>query len=108
MQNNVSLLFKALSDPSRMKIFHSLVVLSTVLSISQITTNFNMSRQGVTKHLKILEKASLIDISVMGRERYCKANPEALLEFKKWLSFYEQFWDSSLSNLSSYLDEPEV
>ena len=108
MHHKISTLFKALSDPSRMKIFHSLVLVSSALSISQITTDFNMSRQGVTKHIKILEKAALIDISIVGRERYCTANPSTLKEFKKWLNFYEQFWDDSLSNLSSYLDKPKV
>ncbi len=108
MHHKISTLFKALSDPSRMKIFHSLVLVSTALSITQISTNFEMSRQGVTKHIKILEKAALIHISVVGRERFCTANPSTLKEFKKWLNFYEQFWNDSLSNLSSYLDEPNV
>jgi hypothetical protein len=39
------------------------------------------------------------------RERFCKANPIALQEFKKWLNFYEQFWDDSISKLSDYLEE---
>lgn len=105
MYDKVSALFKALSDPSRMKIFHSLMVISSALSISQITTEFNMSRQGVTKHIKILEKAELIQIKVVGRERFCKANPVSLKEVEKWLHFYDKFWDDSLSNLSEHLGE---
>ena len=104
MNKKVATLFKALSDPSRMTIFHSLVV-STALSISQISTDFNMSRQGVTKHIKILEEAKLIKISTKGRERFCEANPLALKEVKKWLAFYDKFWDNSISNLSDYLDK---
>ena len=107
MEDKISILFKALSDSSRLKIFHSLVVASSVLSISQITTEFNMTRQGVTKHIKILESADLINISTNGRERFCEANPKKLEEVKKWLHFYETFWDNSLSNLSSYLNESE-
>ncbi len=105
MNKKVATLFKALSDPSRMTIFHSLVVVSTALSISQISTDFNMSRQGVTKHIKILEEAKLIKISTKGRERFCEANPLALKEVKKWLAFYDKFWDNSISNLSDYLDK---
>lgn len=105
MDNKIPFLFKALSDSSRMKIFHSLVVVSTALSISQITTDFEMSRQGVTKHIKILEKADLVQITTKGRERYCTANPESLKALKSWLSFYESFWDTSLGNLGRYLDK---
>ncbi len=105
MNKKVSKLFKALSDPSRMKIFHSLVMVSTALSITQICTDFEMSRQGVTKHIKILEEAQLIKISNKGRERFCTANPVALKEVKKWLAFYDKFWDDSLSKLSDYLDK---
>ena len=96
MQDNLPRLFKALSDTTRMKIFHSLVIAFTALSISQITSEFDMSRQGATKHIKILEKADLIRITTKGRERYCIAN---------WLKFYENFWDDSLGKLAGYLDE---
>lgn len=108
MNKKVARLFKALSDPSRMKIFHSLVLVSTALSITQISTEFNMSRQGVTKHIKILEDAKLIKISNQGRERFCKANPKALNEVKKWLAFYDKFWDNSLSNLSDFLEKKKT
>jgi DNA-binding transcriptional ArsR family regulator len=77
---------------------------SSALSITQITAEFNMSRQGVSKHIKILEKAELIQITIKGRERYCKANPKTLKEIIDWLSLYEKFWDNSLNNLSSYLN----
>lgn len=105
MNKKIATLFKALSDTSRMKIFHSLVIASTALSITQISTEFNMSRQGVTKHIKILEEAKLIKISNKGRERFCKANPGKLKEVKKWLAFYDKFWDDSLSRLSDYMNE---
>ena len=105
MNPRISIFFKALSDPSRLNIFHSLMIISSTLTINQISSDFNMSRQGVTKHIKILENAGLINIKTMGRERFCKANPIALQEFKKWLNFYEQFWDDSISKLSDYLEE---
>ena len=108
MDKKVATLFKALSDTSRLKIFHSLVVASAALSITQISTDFNMSRQGVTKHIKILEDAKLIKIRTKGRERFCQANPKKLKVVKAWLAFYDEFWDQSMSNLSDYLEKKEV
>lgn len=105
MNDKITAIFKALSDTSRMQIFHSLVMVSAALSISQISQEFKMTRQGVTKHIKILEKAELIKITTTGRERFCMANPIKLKELKDWLSFYDKFWDDSLNNLSSYLGE---
>ena len=104
MQDKVTKLFKAIADPTRREIFHALVVATTVLSISQISNQFDMTRQGVTKHIKTLEQAGLVQVSVEGRERICMANPKPLQEVNKWLQFYSTFWDSSLQNLGDYLD----
>jgi len=107
LEDTFSKTLKALSDPSRRKIFHALIIVASSLPINQIVSQFDISRQGVTKHLKVLESAGLIEISTNGRERYCKANAKPLEELNNWLSFYEKFWDDSLDNLSSYLDNKE-
>jgi len=105
MQDKITKLFKAIADPTRRDIFHALVIASSALSITQISSQFDISRQGVTKHIKTLEDASLITIDSKGRERFCYANPKQLQEVTKWLKFYEQFWDDSLQNLGNYLDK---
>lgn len=105
MQNKISKILKAIADPTRREIFHALVVATCALPITQISSQFNMSRQGVTKHLKTLESAGLVLIHSKGRERFCNANPAPLKEVNQWLKFYEQFWDDSLHNLGDYLDE---
>ena len=105
MQNNINKLFKAIADPTRREIFHALVVAISALSISQISTQFDMSRQGVTKHIKTLEEAGLVNINSKGRERFCYPNAKPLKEVNSWLKFYEQFWDDSLNNLGNYLNK---
>ena len=55
MQDKFTKILKAISDPTRREIFHALILVSVALPINQIATNFNMTRQGVTKHLKVLE-----------------------------------------------------
>lgn len=105
MQSNINKLFKAIADPKRRAIFHALVIATSALSITQIANKFDISRQGVTKHIKILEDAGLVYFDDQGRERFCNVNAKPLKEVNKWLKFYEQFWDDSLDKLEGYLDQ---
>ena len=104
MQDNITKLFKAIADPTRREIFHALVIAVSALSITQISNQFDITRQGVTKHIKTLEEAGLVHIDTKGRERFCKANAKPLKEVNKWIKFYEQFWDNKLGSLGEYLD----
>ncbi len=107
MQDKVTQILKAIADPTRREIFHALVVAATALPITQICGQFQISRQGVTKHIKTLENAGLIQISSHGRERYCLANPKPLEAVQRWVQFYDKFWDDSLDRLGNYLDAKE-
>ena len=104
MQNNITKILKAIADPTRREIFHALVVSVVAMPITQISGQFSISRQGVTKHIKTLEEAGLVRIDDKGRERYCYADAKPLAEVNKWLSFYEKYWDNTLDDLGSYLD----
>lgn len=103
MQDKITRILKAIADPTRREIFHALVVASTALPITQISNQFEISRQGVTKHIKTLEEAGLVRITSKGRERFCHADPQPLQEVNQWLKFYEKFWEDTLDNLQSYL-----
>lgn len=105
MQDRITQILKAIADPTRREIFHALVVAAVALPITQISGQFEISRQGVTKHIKTLEEAGLVQISNKGRERFCFANAEPLKEVTRWLKFYEQFWDDAIGNLDNYLDK---
>ena len=108
MQDKVTKLFKAISDPTRREIFHALIFATTAMSISQIANQFSITRQGVTKHIKTLENADLVNIKIIGRERYCNANAKPLKEINKWIHSYQQFWDDSLQSLGTYLDDEDI
>ncbi len=105
MQDNITRILKAIADPTRREIFHALVVASTAMPITQISGQFDISRQGVTKHIKTLEEAGLVQISSKGRERFCYADAQPLQEVNNWLKFYEQFWKDAFGDLKSYLDD---
>jgi len=104
MQDKITRILKAIADPTRREIFHVLVVATTALPITQISNQFDISKQGVTKHIKTLEEAGLVQISSKGRERYCHADAQPLKEIDNWLKFYEKFWGDALGNLKAYLD----
>ncbi len=104
MQDKITKLFKAIADPTRRDIFHALVIATSALSITQISNQFDITRQGVTKHIKTLEEAGLVYINTQGRERFCNANAKPLKEVNKWIKFYEQFWDDKLQNLEDFLN----
>jgi DNA-binding transcriptional ArsR family regulator len=105
MQDKITKLFKAIADPTRRDIFHALVIAASALSITQISNQFEISRQGVTKHIKTLEDVGLVKIDNKGRERFCYANAKPLKEVNKWIEFYEQFWGDSLDKLEGYLND---
>lgn len=105
MPNNLNKIFKSIADPTRREIFHLLVLASTALSITQISDHFEISRQGVTKHIRMLQDAGLIDMTQKGRERFCIANVQPLKAIQDWVKYYERFWDDKLKNLGDYLDQ---
>lgn len=97
-------IFKAIADPTRREIFH-LLMMGSALSITQLSSHFDISRQGITKHVKLLEEAKMVNLEKEGRERICYAQAKALKEVKEWLSFYDEFWDDKLSALEDHLNK---
>ena len=100
-------IFKAIADPTRRKIIH-LLMISGALPITSIADDFKFSRQVVTKHIYVLEKAGLVSISNSGRERYCQAEFVPLKEVFDWVSFYEKFWDEKLNALQKHIQSKKI
>jgi len=67
-----------------------------VATVTDIAEPFELSLNAVSKHLKVLEKAGLIQREVLGREHYCRINTEPFEEVSKWLTYYQTFWTSRL------------
>lgn len=105
MSDKLNRVFKAISDPTRREIFNVLAIAGTALSLTQVSGQFDISRQGITKHIEILKEAGLVEIKVSGREKYCLANPKPLKGIVNWVNHYDQFWDQTLNNLTHFLDE---
>ncbi len=105
MSKKINKIFRSIADPTRREIFHVLVIASSALSITQISEHFEISRQGVTKHIRMLADAGLLEMSGHGREKFCIANPKPLKEIHEWVKYYEKFWDDKLNKLGTYLDQ---
>ena len=97
----LSLTFSALADPTRRQILARLA--NGELSVTQLAEPFKMTMPGVSKHLKVLERAGLI---VRGREaqwRPAKLQAEPLKEVADWVEQYRQNWEESFDKLDAYL-----
>ena len=95
--------FQAIADPTRREIIGMLSKKS--LNVNTIADNFDMTRQAISLHLKILSECGLIVISQNGRERVCNAEFEKLNEVSVWVAQYKQFWESKLDALEVYLEK---
>lgn len=94
--------FQAIADPTRREIIG--LIASRPQNLNAIAENFNMSRQAISLHIKILTECGLIQVRQQGRERYCEARLEKLNEVSAWVEQYRQFWTKKLDALEKFLD----
>lgn len=99
----LSATFAALADPTRRAILARLAQGET--SVTELAQPFAMSLPAVSRHLKVLERAHLIERGREAQWRPCKLAPEPLKEVSSWLEQYRRFWDESLDRLDAYLKE---
>src|SRR5437868_12236145 len=103
MQDQLSQTFFALADPTRRAMLARLSQGET--NVSELAKPFlkDMSLPAITKHLKVLEKASLITKSRDAQWRPCKLNGVAFKDVADWMEQYRVFWEESLDRLDAYL-----
>jgi DNA-binding transcriptional ArsR family regulator len=64
-----------------------------------------MSRQAVSLHVQVLVECGLIVIKQQGRERFCEAKLDSLVEVSSWVEQYKKFWEKRLDSLENYLSK---
>ena len=98
--------FQAIADPTRLQIIGMLA--KQPLHLNAIAEHFDVSRQAVSLHVKILMECGLIMITKQGRERYCEAKLEKLGEVAGWIDQYKQFWTIQFQSLDKYLTKVQA
>ena len=99
----LSATFAALADPTRRAILARLI--EGEAAVTELAAPFEMSLPAVSKHLKVLERARLIERSRHAQWRPCRLAPEPLREVADWVEHYRRFWEERLDRLDDYLSE---
>ncbi|MBN8866248.1 MAG: winged helix-turn-helix transcriptional regulator [Solirubrobacterales bacterium] len=73
-------------------------------SVGDLAGPADMSFAAASKHVKVLERAGLVNRRVAGRRHLCSLRSEPLREASEWLSFYEKFWADNLDRLAATLE----
>ena len=95
--------FQAIADPTRRQIIS--LISKQPLNLYSVAEKFDMTRQAVSLHVKILEECGLIMLKQQGRERFCEARLEKLGEVSEWVEQYKQHFEQKLDSLEKYLDK---
>jgi DNA-binding transcriptional ArsR family regulator len=98
--------FHVLADPTRRGILRRLSEVGADITVSELARPYDMSLAAVSKHLKSLEGAGLVERRIEGREHRFRLRPEGLAGPHHWLSFYERFWTERLDALEALLTGP--
>ena len=94
-------IFQAIADPTRRAIL-------TLIAIQALTPNalaeqFDMTRQAVSKHIKVLHECELIKPEQSGREIYYHLNPQKMQEIDHWLAQFRMIWEAQFNQLDNVL-----
>jgi len=95
--------FQAIADPTRRAIIG--MIAEQPVNVNTIAEQFDVSRQAISLHLKILTECGLVNVQQQGRERLCEARLEKLNEVHEWVQQYHHLWTSRLSALKNFLEE---
>src|SRR5579864_3221389 len=94
--------FQVLADPTRRAVLD--LLRSGTQPAGQIAKAFPVSRPAISKHLRLLRRAHLVQERREGRHRFYQLNPEPLKAVDSWLEQYRVFWQTSLANLKIFVE----
>lgn len=99
--DRLSATFAALADPTRRAILSRLS--RGEATVTELAQPFSMSMPAISKHLKVLERAGLIERGREAQWRPCRLQAEPLREVDDWVEQYRRFWEESFDRLDEYL-----
>jgi DNA-binding transcriptional ArsR family regulator len=99
----LSTTFAALADPTRRAILARLA--KGEATVTELASPFDLSLPAVSKHLKVLQRAGLIEQGRQAQWRPCRLTPEPLRDVNAWIDQYRRLWEASFDRLDEYLRE---
>ncbi len=99
--DHLSTVFAALADPTRRAILARLA--AGEASVTELAEPFEMSMPAISKHLKVLERAGLVERGRKAQWRPCSLQAGPLKEVADWVAHYRRFWEGSFDRLDDYL-----
>ncbi len=96
-------IFAALGDETRLLLVAKLAD-GHPCSISQLTHGSRLTRQAITKHLRVLEHAGVVRCARAGRERRFELNPKPIEDMREYLDLVSRQWDQALATLKSFVE----
>ncbi len=95
--------FQAVSDPTRRAIIGLLAF--QAMTPNAVAQHFNVSRQAVSKHIRILTECGVVKQELTGREIYYHFNPKKMKEIDIWLERFRRLWEGRFNQLDDVLNE---
>lgn len=102
--DHLSAAFSALADPTRRAILARLAQGHT--HVGDLAQPFHISAPAISRHLRVLQEAGLIERQVDARWRICHLKPAGLQAAHDWLAQYRRYWEASLDRLAELLESP--
>jgi DNA-binding transcriptional ArsR family regulator len=100
-------IFAALADPMRRNLLVNLAE-NSPRTATQLAEEYPITRQGILKHLNILEEAGLVAVHQKGREKRYSLTPEPLTELEQWIKDLGTLWDKRLLRLKTMLENEDT
>jgi DNA-binding transcriptional ArsR family regulator len=97
--------FGALADRTRRRLLARLAKRPAM--VTELAAPFDMSLPAVSRHIKVLERAHLVERAVDGRMHLCSLQPEPLKAVEAWLGRYRAFWTGTLDALARYVEDEQ-
>src|SRR3954453_12484783 len=97
--------FDVLAEPTRRRILD--LLRESERPVNELVTTLKVSQPGVSKHLRVLREAGLVEVRIDAQRRLYRVRPEPLAEIEAWLAPYRRLWGGRLDALERHLDETE-
>jgi DNA-binding transcriptional ArsR family regulator len=94
--------FDVLAEPSRREILE--LLRDGERSVSELVEHLSLSQPAVSKHLRVMKSAGLVEVRPDAQQRFYRISPEPLVQLDEWLEPYRKFWTVQMDRLESHLD----